>query len=165
MARDTRVDEKDHYSLTCFVNDLHGRKWEKLPSHERRAAALKQLTKGFKNHPDVFKQIEYLDQIWQHEEFSRGALASIHALGHLTKYASVYDSLLAIYISLEPSIARNGKDTWRGHFALENMEQSKSREFYRIRLRKSKHEELQVRRRCLGGHCWLVALINSWVIS
>lgn len=90
MARDTRVVEKDHYSLTCFVNDLHGRKWENLPSHERRAAALKQLTKGFKNHPDVFKQIEYFDQIWQHEEFSRGALASIHALGHLTKYALVY---------------------------------------------------------------------------
>ncbi|KAJ5231509.1 uncharacterized protein N7469_006097 [Penicillium citrinum] len=90
LARDTRVVEKDHYSLTCFVNDLHGRKWENLPSHERRAAALKQLTKGFKNHPDVFKQIEYFDQIWQHEEFSRGALASIHALGHLTKYALVY---------------------------------------------------------------------------
>ena len=90
LARDTSVDEKNHFSLTCFVNGLPGRKWSKLPAHERRAAVLKQLSRGFKNNPAVFHPIEVFDQIWQHEEFSRGALAPVHAIGHLTKYSSVY---------------------------------------------------------------------------
>ncbi|KAJ5355330.1 uncharacterized protein N7496_012542 [Penicillium cataractarum] len=90
LCRDTSVVEKSHYSLTCFVNGLPGRKWSKLPTHERRAAGLKQLAKAFNNHPDVFHPIEVFDQIWQHEEFSRGALAPVHAIGHLTKYSSVY---------------------------------------------------------------------------
>lgn len=90
LARDTSVDERSHYSLTCFVNGLPGRKWAKLPAHERRAAVLKQLAKGFQNHPEVFRPIEVFDQIWQHEEFSRGALAPVHAIGHLTKFSSVY---------------------------------------------------------------------------
>ena len=51
---------------------------------------LKQLFKVFKGNPEVFRPIEYFDQIWQHEEFSRGALAPVHAIGHLTKYAHVY---------------------------------------------------------------------------
>lgn len=90
LGRDTSVDEKNHYSLTCFVNGLPGRKWSKLPSHERLAAVLKQLSVIFKGNPEVFRPIEVFDQIWQHEEFSRGALAPVHALGHLTKYALVY---------------------------------------------------------------------------
>lgn len=90
LGRDTSVDEKDHYSLTCFVNGLPGRQWSKLPPHERRAAVLKQLARVFKDNPEVFRPIEVFEQIWQHEEFSRGALAPVHALGHLTRFASVY---------------------------------------------------------------------------
>jgi monoamine oxidase len=90
LGRDTSVDAKRHYSLTCFVNGLPGREWSKLPPHERRAAGLHQLAKVFKNNPEVFRPIEVFEQIWQHEEFSRGALAPVHAIGHLTKYASVY---------------------------------------------------------------------------
>ncbi|CAI7582213.1 unnamed protein product [Penicillium bialowiezense] len=90
LGRDTSVDEKGHYSLTCFVNGLPGREWSKLSPHERRAAGLKQLSQVFKNNPEVFRPIEVFEQIWQHEEFSRGALAPVHSLGHLTKYASVY---------------------------------------------------------------------------
>lgn len=90
LARDTSVDEKSHYSLTCFVNGAPGRAWSKLPPHERRALVLKQLSKAFKGNPEVFRPIEVFDQIWQHEEFSRGALAPVHAIGHLTKFASIY---------------------------------------------------------------------------
>lgn len=92
LARDTSVDDRKHYSLTCFVNGLPGRKWSKLPPHERRALVLKQLVKIFNADPDseVLRPIEVFDQIWQHEEFSRGALAPVHAIGHLTRYASVY---------------------------------------------------------------------------
>lgn len=92
LGRDTSVDDKKHYSLTCFVNGNPGREWSKLPPHERRAVVLKQLAKVFDAGPDseVFKPIEIFDQVWQHEEFSRGALAPVHAIGHLTKYTSVY---------------------------------------------------------------------------
>lgn len=92
LARDTSVDDRNHFSLTCFVNGRPGREWSKLPSHERRAVVLKQLARVYNAGPDseVMRPIEVFDQVWQHEEFSRGALAPVHAIGHLTKYASVY---------------------------------------------------------------------------
>ncbi|GAB1196690.1 hypothetical protein APSETT444_005965 [Aspergillus pseudonomiae] len=92
LARDTSVDERNHYSLTCFVNGQPGRDWSKLYPHERRAVVLKQIAKIFKAdaNSEAFRPIEIFDQVWKHEEFSRGALAPVTALGHLTKYASVY---------------------------------------------------------------------------
>lgn len=39
---------------------------------------------------EVWRPHEFFDQIWQHEEFSRGALAPIPALGHYTRFAEVY---------------------------------------------------------------------------
>ncbi|GMF73169.1 unnamed protein product [Aspergillus oryzae] len=92
LARDTSVDERNHFSLTCFVNGQPGRDWSKLCPHERRAVVIKQIAKIFKAdaNSEAFRPIEVFDQVWKHEEFSRGALAPIHALGHLTKYASVY---------------------------------------------------------------------------
>lgn len=92
LARDTSVDEKRHYSLTCFVNGQKGRDWGKLLAHERRAVVLQQIAKIFQTDPDseAFRPIEVFDQIWQHEPFSRGALAPVTAMGHLTQYASVY---------------------------------------------------------------------------
>lgn len=92
LARDTSVDDRNHFSLTCFVNGLPGREWSKLPPHERRAVVLKQLAKVYNAGPEseVMRPIEVFDQVWQHEEFSRGALAPVHAIGHLTKYADVY---------------------------------------------------------------------------
>lgn len=92
LARDTSVDERNHFSLTCFVNGQPGRDWSKLYPHERRAVVIKQIAKIFKAdaNSEAFRPIEVFDRVWKHEEFSRGALAPIHALGHLTKYASVY---------------------------------------------------------------------------
>lgn len=94
LARDTSVDEVRHYSLTCFVNGNEGRKWGKLIPHERRAAVIKQLAKVFNagdnNDHEVYKPIEVFDQVWQHERYSRGALAPITALGHMTRFADVY---------------------------------------------------------------------------
>lgn len=93
LARDTSVDEKRHYSLTCFVNGEKGREWSKLRPHERRAVVVQQLAKVFNAEAadsEAFRPIEVFDQIWQHEPFSRGALAPVTALGHLTQYASVY---------------------------------------------------------------------------
>ncbi|GAD93972.1 flavin-containing amine oxidase [Paecilomyces variotii No. 5] len=92
LARDTSVDERRHFSLTCFVNGERGREWSKLYPHERRAVVLKQIAKIFKadENSEAFRPIEVFDQIWKHERFSRGALAPITKLGHLTRYDSVY---------------------------------------------------------------------------
>jgi monoamine oxidase len=93
LARDTSVEETRHYSLTCFVNGSHGERWSKLPPHERRRVVLHQLATIFNADPvasDVFKPIEVFDQIWKHEQYSKGALAPILALGHYTEYDSVY---------------------------------------------------------------------------
>ncbi|CEL06935.1 Putative Flavin-containing amine oxidase [Aspergillus calidoustus] len=96
LARDTSVESARHFSLTCFVNGKPGRFWSKLPPHERRAVVLRQLATVFNadtepgsNH-EVWKPIEFFDQIWQHERFSRGALAPITALGHYVEFADVY---------------------------------------------------------------------------
>lgn len=113
LARDTSVDDRNHFSLTCFVNGLPGRKWSKLPSHERRAVVLKQLAKVYNAGPDseVMRPIEVFDQVWQHEEFSRGALAPVHAIGHLTKYANVYGKPVGNlhFVGTEYS------DEWKGY--------------------------------------------------
>ncbi|KAH7175296.1 amine oxidase B [Dactylonectria macrodidyma] len=92
LTRDTSVDEKRMYSITCFVNGKAGEEWGNLYPHERRSTVLNQLAKAFNVGPDseLFRPIEIFEQIWKHEPYSQGALAPVTALGHYTKYASVY---------------------------------------------------------------------------
>ena len=92
VARDTSVDEKRFYALTCFVNGNEGVKWGKLHPHERRSVVLEQLATLYNVGPDseVYRPIEFFVQIWKHEQYSRGALAPVTALGHLTRFQSVY---------------------------------------------------------------------------
>lgn len=92
VGRDTSVDQECQYSLTCFVNGNKGDEWGKLYSHERRKVVLEQLAVIFNVGQDseVFRPIEVFEQIWKHEPYSKGALASITEIGHLTKYDSVY---------------------------------------------------------------------------
>ncbi|KAM0327637.1 hypothetical protein ACHAQA_005930 [Verticillium albo-atrum] len=92
VIRDTSVDEKNCFALTCFVNGKEGEKWSQLHDHERRRVILQQLAKLYNVGPDseVFRPIEFFVQIWKHEEYSKGALAPITALGHYTKFHSIY---------------------------------------------------------------------------
>ncbi|KAJ0333787.1 hypothetical protein COL922a_010502 [Colletotrichum nupharicola] len=92
LARDTSVDETGFYSLTCFVNGKFGEEWSQLHPHERRNVVLKQVAKAFNVGKDseVFRPIEIFDQIWKHEQYSKGALAPIQEIGHYTEYADVY---------------------------------------------------------------------------
>ncbi|KAF2754444.1 amine oxidase [Pseudovirgaria hyperparasitica] len=92
LARDTSVDEKRQFSLTCFVNGQFGRDWSRLRSHERRKVVLEQLAKVYKVDRDseVWRPIEIFDQVWMEEKFSKGALTPITAVGHLTKFVDVY---------------------------------------------------------------------------
>ncbi|KAH6663135.1 amine oxidase B [Verticillium dahliae] len=80
------------YALTCFVNGREGEKWSKLYDHERRRVVLQQLAILYNVGPEseVFRPIEFFVQIWKHEEYSKGALAPITALGHYTRFQSVY---------------------------------------------------------------------------
>jgi monoamine oxidase len=92
VARDTSIDELGFFSLTCFVNGHPGREWSKLYPHQRRKVVLEQLAKAYAQDKtsELFRPIEIIDQIWQHEQYSRGALTSITKIGHLTEYADVY---------------------------------------------------------------------------
>lgn len=92
VVRDTSMDEDGVYGFTCFVNGREGEKWSRLYPHERRTAILDQLAAAFNVGKDseAYRPIEFFDQIWKHEEFSRGALAPVTAIGHYTKFAHVY---------------------------------------------------------------------------
>jgi monoamine oxidase len=92
VARDTSIDEKRLYALTCFVNGNEGEKWSRMHPHERRSVVLDQLATLYNVSADseVYRPIEFFDQIWKHEQYSKGALAPVTAIGHYTKYASVY---------------------------------------------------------------------------
>ncbi|KAG9252528.1 flavin-containing amine oxidase [Emericellopsis atlantica] len=94
IGRDTSVDSKGVYALTCFVNGSNGVEWSKLYPHERRTAVIEQLAQvynvGNKRDADVYHPSEVYDFVWKHEPFSQGALAPITDIGHHTKYADVY---------------------------------------------------------------------------
>ncbi|KAF6817668.1 flavin-containing amine [Colletotrichum plurivorum] len=92
LGRDTSVDEKRHFALTCFVNGKMGEEWSKLYPHERRRAVIKQVARAFDvdENSEAFRPIEVFDQIWKHEQYSKGALAPITQIGHFVEYADVY---------------------------------------------------------------------------
>ncbi|ATY64338.1 flavin-containing amine [Cordyceps militaris] len=92
VARDTSFDDLGIYGLTCFVNGRPGQEWARLPPSERRRVVLEQLATVFDTgaSPDARRPTEYMDQIWQHEEFSRGALAPVPAIGHYAEFSDVY---------------------------------------------------------------------------
>lgn len=91
VARDTSVDESQMYSLTCFVNGAEGEKWAKLYPHQRRAVVLEQLASLYNVSEDaeVYRPIEFFEQIWKHELYSKGALAPITAIGQYAEYKSI----------------------------------------------------------------------------
>ncbi|KAK2609150.1 hypothetical protein QQS21_002232 [Conoideocrella luteorostrata] len=92
VARDTSVDENQMYALTCFINGEEGEKWSKLHPHDRRRVVMDQLATLFDVGLDseLYRPIEFFEQIWKHEPYSKGALAPVTALGHYTKFKSVY---------------------------------------------------------------------------
>ncbi|KAL4908871.1 hypothetical protein BDW74DRAFT_174099 [Aspergillus multicolor] len=116
IVRDSSVPERNLYAFTCFVNGRAGEEWSNLDASSRRDAVLKQLAAIYKINiqertADVWNPIEYIDQIWQHEQFSRGALAPIPALGHFTEFADVYGKPVGNlhFVGTEYS------DHWRGY--------------------------------------------------
>ncbi|KAF4965663.1 hypothetical protein FSARC_6558 [Fusarium sarcochroum] len=92
VVRDTSFDKEGIYGFTCFVNGKTGEAWSKESPEKRRSLILNQLAHAFNAGPDseAYKPLEFVEQVWQHETYSRGALAPVTKIGHLTKYADVY---------------------------------------------------------------------------
>ncbi|KAI1408025.1 hypothetical protein F5Y13DRAFT_114921 [Hypoxylon sp. FL1857] len=113
VVRDTSVDEAGVYGFTCFVNGTPGEKWSRMYPHERRKVILDELAAAFNVGLDseAYRPIEFFEQIWQHETFSRGALAPVTAIGHYTKFAHVYGKPVGNlhFVGTEYS------NTWKGY--------------------------------------------------
>lgn len=92
VVRDTSIDEAGVYGFTCFVNGREGERWAAKYPHERRKVILDQLAAAFGVGKDseAYCPVEFFEQIWKHEAFSRGALAPVTAIGHYTRFAHVY---------------------------------------------------------------------------
>ncbi|KAJ4309923.1 hypothetical protein N0V84_011247 [Fusarium piperis] len=92
VVRDTSFDDVGLYGFTCFVNGKAGEEWAAKYPHERRKLILDQIARAFDVGPDsvAYRPMEFVEQIWQHEQFSRGALAPVTKIGHLTEYADIY---------------------------------------------------------------------------
>lgn len=92
IVRDSSVPEEGLYGLTCFVNGDPGAEWAKKDPHTRRRVVLEQLARAYKVGKDseLWRPIEYFDQIWKHEPYSQGALSPIPAIGHYTKHQAVH---------------------------------------------------------------------------
>ncbi|KAI1394412.1 uncharacterized protein F4822DRAFT_439975 [Hypoxylon trugodes] len=113
VVRDTSVDDAGVYGFTCFVNGREGEKWGKMYPHERRKVILDELAAAFNVGPDseAYCPVEFFEQIWQHEDFSRGALAPVTAIGHYTKFSHVYGKPVGNihFVGTEYS------DDWKGY--------------------------------------------------
>ncbi|KAE8334655.1 hypothetical protein BDV24DRAFT_169987 [Aspergillus arachidicola] len=65
------------WCLTCFVNGSVGAEWAKQDPHARRRAVLEQLAKGYNidRSSELWRPVEFFDQIWKYESYSQGALS------------------------------------------------------------------------------------------
>jgi monoamine oxidase len=90
VARDTSIDKDRVYGLTCFLNGAPGEAWAKTSPSERRRVIVEQLAEMFHGGDEARFPKEFIDQIWKHEEFSRGALVPVPDIGHYTEFADVY---------------------------------------------------------------------------
>lgn len=90
LVKDTSVETSQHYALTCFVNGEECRdRWSKLEPSQRWKVVLDQLAFVFDD-DQALKPIDYFDRAWKDDEYSKGCLCPVLALGHLTKYGHMY---------------------------------------------------------------------------
>lgn len=91
VIRDTSVPIDSQFSLTLFIGGEPGIAWSKLPQHERRAQALKQVAAIFgpnitaEEMEELYKPIEIFEQEWTKEQWSKGAPCPVTTPGLLTE--------------------------------------------------------------------------------
>lgn len=72
VFRDTSVESKGHFSITCFMVGQPAREWGRLSKVERDKAVLDQIQKGFGKFAKVEQPLEIVEQRWQNEQWSQG---------------------------------------------------------------------------------------------
>nr|POE96405.1 putative flavin-containing monoamine oxidase a [Quercus suber] len=89
VTRDTSNDDRNEYSLTCFVTGQPAREWMRLPPVERRKAVLAKLRSLFGPFATVDEPDDVVEQIWTHEQWSQGCPCPVMAPGGLTAFEHV----------------------------------------------------------------------------
>lgn len=85
VMRDTSIESKGHYSLTCFMVGEPARKWGVLPKQQRDKAVLDQIDKGFGKFMTVEKPNEIVEQQWSNEQWSQGCPCPVMPPGIMTE--------------------------------------------------------------------------------
>ncbi|KAK3061422.1 hypothetical protein LTS18_006302 [Coniosporium uncinatum] len=93
VTRDTSVDAKEHYALTCFLCGEPGRQWNRLSTFEaRREAVIEQLLRmygPFVPGGIVPQPKEVIEQHWIEEQWSQGCPCPAMPPGLLTEFGDV----------------------------------------------------------------------------
>jgi monoamine oxidase len=85
VARDTSVDERKQFSLTCFVVGEGGLQWAKKPKPERWALVHEQIKEIFSPFVEVPKPVETVEMNWVEEQWSQGCPCPAMPPGVMTK--------------------------------------------------------------------------------
>lgn len=92
VIRDTSVDGKGLYALTCFAEGDSGRAWAKLSESERRAAGLDHIRRAFGpfvgGEDKVPEPIDTLQKEWWKDQWSQGCPCPAMPPGLMTETVS-----------------------------------------------------------------------------
>lgn len=86
VARDTSVDERKQFSLTCFVVGQGGLDWAKKPKSERWAHVHDQIKHIFSPFVEVPQPIETVEMNWVEEQWSQGCPCPAMPPGVMTSF-------------------------------------------------------------------------------
>lgn len=90
ITRDTSVDSKNLYALTCFAEGDTGLAWSKLSASERRETAVAQIARAFGpfvgGEDKVPQPIETIEQEWWKDQWSQGCPCPAMPPNALTEY-------------------------------------------------------------------------------
>jgi len=86
VSRDSSVDEKGVYSLTCFVVGDPAAAWIKLPKEERQKAVADQIKRAFGSFVDVPEPIDSVHHVWAEDQWSQGCPCPVMPPNVLTEY-------------------------------------------------------------------------------
>jgi len=87
VARDTSVDERKQFSITCFVVAAPGRAWAKIPQPERLAMIHDQIKTLYGPFVESVPQpIETVEMNWDKEQWSQGCPCPAMPPGVMTSF-------------------------------------------------------------------------------
>ncbi len=113
LTRDSSNPEEGQHSLTCFIVGDPGRKWSKLSPTDRKASILSQLGTIFgpKHSVEASKPIEFFEQDWSKEEFSKGCPCPVMIPKTLSRLS---DTLQRPFGGIH-FVGTESADKWKGY--------------------------------------------------